>query len=272
MNVLGELAGSFDRDKMRSNRIKDILKDNPTDSEELKDDTVKMDKDDAKFIQLHLENSCPKYHMYFGDYNTEMFQKLCLSMWFKEFSQDDKIFEKEDECKYFYYIMKGTVHLLESSAEGEDKIARLHNQHEVFGLKKCGNEGSFPIRNRDAVAETNTSLIIIDAKEYENIRSKRVLSAAEAKIEFLTRYIPGFRSVDQKIIQEYETLFTKEKMTKGYRIIEQGKSDDHLYFIYSGECRILYNYNTNKRLKSKFDSLDESVPGFLLLGILTTGD
>ena len=87
MNVLGQLAGSVDRDQIRFNRIKDILSNNPSEDEEMNDADRKLDKDDAKFIQLHLENSWPKYHMYFGDYNIEMFQKLGVTMWYQEFDK-----------------------------------------------------------------------------------------------------------------------------------------------------------------------------------------
>lgn len=272
MEMFGKLAGSFDKDQIRFNRIKEILQNNPDENEEMKAEDVTMEKDDAKFIQLHLENSCPKYHMYFGDYNTEMFQKLCPSMWYKQYDKDDKIFERDDKWKWFYFILKGTVHVLEPTDRDNPKIANLHHENEVFGLKKKTHEGEVPARNRDAVAETPTSILMIDAQEYENIRKQRVLSAAETKIEFLTRYIPRLRAVDSKIVEELEIMFQKEKVTKGYRLLEQGKLNDYLYFILSGECRILYNYNSNKKLKSKFDSLDESIPGFLLIGKLSTGE
>lgn len=93
MNVLGQIAGSFDRDQARFTRIKDILSNNPEEANAMETEDAQIDKDEAKFIQLHLENSCPKYHMYFGDYSTEMFQKLGTNMWYEEYKQDDIIFK-----------------------------------------------------------------------------------------------------------------------------------------------------------------------------------
>lgn len=142
---------------------------------------------------------------------------------------------KEDSYKYFYYILKGTVHVLELSSAGEEKISSMHHSNEVFGLKKLESHDNIPQRNREARAITETKVLKFSTIEYENIRAQRVLSAAETKIEFLTRYIPGLRKVDQKIIQELETCFQKEKMTKGYRLLQQGKPNDYLYFIFSGE-------------------------------------
>lgn len=99
-----------------------------------------------------------------------------------------------------------------------------------------------------------------------------MLTAAEQKIEFLTRNIPGLRSGKKDAIEELETLFIKETITNGYRVLHQDKSNDYLHFIVSGKWRILYNYNSNKKLKNKFESLDESLPSLLLIGVLTKGD
>lgn len=57
MNVLGELSSTFDRNKARISRIKEILNSNFADNEELKDQDQTVEKEDARFIQLHLEHS-----------------------------------------------------------------------------------------------------------------------------------------------------------------------------------------------------------------------
>jgi len=164
------------------------------------------------------------------------------------------------------------VHILDPSATEGVKIAKMHSENEIFGLKKTDSSDKESKRNREAIAEVATIVLKIDLQEYEDIRKKRVLSAAESKINFLTRHIPGLRSVDSKIVQQVEIIFQKEKYTKGYRITEQGKTNDNIYFIASGVCRILYHYNSNPKLKEKFDSLDISMPGFVLLGKLAEGD
>jgi CRP-like cAMP-binding protein len=210
--------------------------------------------------------------MYFGDYSLEMFQKLCPFIWYKTYNAKQKIFEKEDKAKWFYYILKGTIHIIDPNATEGVKIAKMHNENEVFGMKKIENSNVIEERGREAVAETSVVILKIDLQEYETIRKQKVLSAAEAKINYLTRHVPGLRSVDKQIVEEIETMFQKEKYTKGFRINEQGKLNDNIYFIVSGEWRILYYYNSNKKLKEKFDSLDTSMPGYLLIGKLTSGD
>lgn len=211
--------------------------------------------------------------MYFGDYNTEMFQKLWPKMKYKQCQANETIFNKSDPASLFYFIVRGTVHILETSSTGEDKIAKIHNINQVFGLDKSGTWNSdLPNRDKMAVSESQTDLLVIDALDYLTIRSQRVLSAAEQKVEYLTQNIPGMRVGKSEIIQELETLFTKEVISKGYRIMHQDKYNEDLYFIVQGEWRALFNYNSNKQLKLKFDSLDESLPSLILIGTLVKGD
>jgi len=55
-------------------------------------------------------------------------------------------------------VIKGTIHVLETSSTGEDKISSIHNANEIFGLKKKEDD-EFSQRNRRAVTETAASLI-----------------------------------------------------------------------------------------------------------------
>ena len=210
--------------------------------------------------------------MYFGDFNTQMFTKLFPSARYLEFKLDDEVYSKNDLSNKFYFLMKGTVHVVETSSTGEEKISSIHNKNEIFGHKKLISDQDIPERRRRAEAKEDVILLEFDTLEYENVRTQRVLSTAEKKIEYLIRYIPGFRSVDIKIIQDLEVNFIKEKVTKGYRLLHQDKPNDYIYFIFSGECRILFNYNSNCKLKHKFDSLDKSMPSLITIGNLDKGD
>jgi CRP-like cAMP-binding protein len=193
-------------------------------------------------------------------------------MWFRTYQKNSTIFTVGDPSKWFYFILDGTVHTLQSDSMGNQKISNLYNENQLFGYKKIDENESIPNRNKEAVTETPTSILMFDLQIYEKIKRERVLSSAETKIAYLKQYIPGFRSIQEDIIHELEPLFQKEKATKGYRIIDQGVRNDYLYFIQTGECQILYNYKTNKKLKAKFDSLNVSLPGLIKIGRMGVGD
>lgn len=90
------------------------------------------------------------------------------------------------------------------------------------------------------VISQKATIIEFDTKRYYDIIQKTQLSAAEKKVEFLIRYVPNFRKLDRKIIEDYEIYFQKEVATKGYPIIKFEEMDDYIFFIYRGTCKILY--------------------------------
>lgn len=53
----------------------------------------------------------------------------------------------------------------------------------------------------------------IDKEQYELIIKKTQISTSEKKIDFLIRYVPKFRSVARKMIEEMEVFFIKEVVT-----------------------------------------------------------
>jgi len=271
-DILGKLAGGASKEEVIFDRIKDILKNGNWYDQDSEMDTSQIQKEDAKFIQLHLHNKWPKYHMYFGDYSVEMIQKLCSFIEFQSFNKHEEIYSAGEPSKWFFYLLSGAVHLIEVNQEGDEKIANLFHENQVFGFDKSTNSEDVPCRTKTAKAEKKTFVLKINILKYENIRKERVVSSAEAKIEYLTRYIPGFRSVSTNVINEFETLFKKEKVTQGFRIIEQGKINDFLYFIFEGSWRLLYNYTTNKRIASKFEMIDSTVSKFIHIGKLVEGD
>jgi len=272
MDILGQLSGGINREQVIFNRIKTILSPSSEDKEDTKNNCLNINKEDAKFIQLHFKNKCPKYHSYFGDYNIEMLQKLCNFMVYKTYEHKDVIYSQGAPSDCFYYILSGNVHIIEINSEGQEKIANFSHENQIFGLNKDASENLTSKRDRTAISEKSVIVLQINTEQYENIRKQRVLSAAETKIEFLTQYIPGLRSVSSHIIHELETIFQMEKVTKGFRLIEQGIINDFLYFILSGECRLLYNYVDNKKIMDKLSIIDQRLPKYISIGKISCGD
>lgn len=71
--------------------------------------------------------------------------------------------------------------------------------------------------------------------------SKTKLTASEKKVEFLIQYVPTFRNLPRRVIEDFEIYFTKEAVTRGYQIQKINEQDDYLYLIFRGVCKILYN-------------------------------
>jgi len=58
----------------------------------------------------------------------------------------------------------------------------------------------------------------------------------------LMRFVPHLRDEDTVGHEKLQTLehhFQKEEFTKGFHIIKQAEHDEYLYYIFSGQCRML---------------------------------
>jgi CRP-like cAMP-binding protein len=56
------------------------------------------------------------------------------------------------------------------------------------------------------------------------------------------RFVPYLRDDDKIGLEELKKLevhFTKVELSKGYQVIQQGQKDDHIYYLFKGQCRLL---------------------------------
>lgn len=64
-------------------------------------------------------------------------------------------------------------------------------------------------------------VLVIPSFQYENVVKKVHLSTGEKKVEFLFRYVPKIRKGGRAMIEDYEILFIKEIVSKGFLIQKQ---------------------------------------------------
>ena len=57
---------------------------------------------------------------------------------------------------------------------------------------------------------------------------------------FLIRYIPSFRELPRRLIEDFEVYFIKEQVTKGYQLQKIVENGDYIYIIIRGVCQLLY--------------------------------
>ena len=85
-----------------------------------------------------------------------------------------------------------------------------------FGVGGCAED----LRCEDVQVADAATVIEIDRLAYEEAkRHRQKPTPAEAKVEFLVRYVPRLRAVSRRIAEELEVFFIKEVYTQGYRIV-----------------------------------------------------
>ena len=92
------------------------------------------------------------------------------------------------------------------------------DESEFFGLRE---ESSLQRNDYARAVSEKAEVLKINRELYDSIVKKTQISESEKKIEFLVRYVPRFRSVARKLIEEMEVFFIKQTATQGYQILKQ---------------------------------------------------
>ena len=155
---------------------------------------------------------------------------------FKSLSAGEFLYKSGDPGGDFFFVLSGTLELLVKT--GDDfKYSKGIDESTFFGQKKFHNE---PRGDYARVQTTKLDVIIFQTKQYNEIVSKTQLSTSEKKVEFLCRYVPKFRQLQRRQIEDFEVFFVKESVTKGYVVQKSDEQGDYIYFVYRGTGKILY--------------------------------
>eukprot|EP00347_Sterkiella_histriomuscorum_P017137 403350523 len=248
--------GSVSASEMRKLRIKEFIQANEKQMLDGKIPNIhsynpsKTDLDNARFVSKYFDLVNNKqYQSMFCQYNEIMFAKLFLTMKWRELERGQLLYTKGDNSKYFYFALRGKLEILVDNTQlptdginqDQFKFSKNADESEIFGLKSASSD----IRNEYArAASEKVEIISIDRDLYDQIVKKTQLSSSEQKIDFLIRYVPKFRAVSRKMIEEMEVLFNKEVATQGYVFQKQDDQDDYLYFVFRGKMRVLLSTQT----------------------------
>lgn len=118
----------------------------------------------------------------------------------------------------------------------------------MFGFR----EGSAERNDFATSKDKQTEVIQIDTSVYRNIITQTQLALSVEKIEFLQRFVPNLRDDDKigsEALKELEVHFQKEEYTRGYHVLRQGNTDDYLYYIFKGKCRLLLSTRLQPMVK-----------------------
>ena len=187
-----------------------------------------------------------------------------------DFAPQAYVYREEDLSSSLYFVLEGSMVV----RTDQRSPAMTKRSGAFFGVGGCAED----LRCEDVQATEAASVIEIDRLAYENAKKHRQKpTLAEAKVEFLVRYVPRLRSVARRISEELEVFFIKEVYTRGYRIVRQGELDDYVYFVFAGECRVRYNLRAHADLGPRLDRIEEEfkTPFTLreaMLGTLRSGE
>lgn len=103
-------------------------------------------------------------------------------------------------------MVTGTLEVIVKS-EGSDefKYSKSIDTNTYFGLKSNPKEARGD--NARVNSEGFSEIIEFESQTYIDIVSKTQLSTCEQKVEFLSRYVPKFRSLPRRLLEDFEVYF-----------------------------------------------------------------
>ena len=167
-------------------------------------------------------------------------------MQYHEFSAEAYIYREEDLASSLFFLLDGRVRVRTE----QHNPAAERSSGAFFGVRGCAED----LRCEDVQAAEAVAVIEIDRAAYESAKKHtQPPSPAEAKVEFLVRYVPRLRAVARRLAEELEVFFIKEVYTRGFRVVKQGELDDYVYFVFAGEARVCYNLRSHAELAPRLD-------------------
>lgn len=131
-----------------------------------------------------------------------------------ELTQGEFLYKAGDPGGSFWFVLTGKIEVVIKT--GEDfKYSKSVDENTFFGLKKFYGE---PRIDYAKVASPKLQVIEFNTEKYNNIVQKTQLSTSEKKIIFLIRFVPGFRLLPRRLLEDFEVYFIKEQVSKGFQI------------------------------------------------------
>lgn len=194
-------------------------------------------------------------------------------------SRGEYLYKKGDKNGLgFFFVLSGRVELLVTSGsqasaevqESDMKFSKHVEANEYFAYR--GNSFNEPRTDFARIASENCELMEINGQKYMEIMSKTKLSASEKKVEFLIQYVPTFRNLPRKVVEDFEIYFQKEVVTRGYQILRINEQVDYLYLIYRGVCKVLYNVDMLPEVFGESAFYDKQKQKYFVIGQFGRGE
>lgn len=178
---------------------------------------------------------------FFAKFSEKLLYDLAQICKFSYKSQFDTIFKEGELADCVYVVLSGSVatpirDYMNDVDRGYSKSTLQTAGEFIGGAALVSIEAKRPV-TKMAVAD-GTALLRMDRDDYTAIMEKSLASEMKKKVAFC-RSLPMF---DQCSMKEFYNLASKmriETFSKNQVILEQGAVSDALYFIQSGECRVV---------------------------------
>ena len=212
----------------------------------------------------------------FGAMSEDEFSAAIASLTLTDYSEGKMIFKRDEETATAYWLVAGSVDLLDEKFEAKNR--------------KAGDDAArFPLDNnsphRLTVITTEASKILSAPRELAGGLSKQQSEqAAEAEddgVDWMSALLssPLFEFIPPTNIQTLFSKFEEQKYDAGDVVIMQGEPGDYFYVIQAGKVKVERTFGDKTQLQAELnpgdnfgqDALISDVPRNATVSMLTRG-
>lgn len=165
--------------------------------------------------------------------------------------KDEPVYEEGDAALHLYVVLSGSVGTRVRDFLRPNSltffVAATVAAGECFGQESMGTEEHTLARTQTKVALERTELLQVDMRDYKGILRVGVAREASDKIDFVAT-LPLFEMCTLRELHRIAACMQVVRLAKNTVILRQGEAADRVYFIASGEVRVIHKVYTRVRV------------------------
>jgi CRP-like cAMP-binding protein len=178
---------------------------------------------------------------------------FCKESKFEQYTENQKIFSKGEECDCYYFILYGDINLYEeefanSNENTQIKLMKTMSAGSVYGHKIKSTFNFF------AVAKNSTSLLKIHKTVFDKIIEETNKRKDQYKLDFLKKFFPKLRMYSDEVLNSLRNFFIREEYYKGGKIFNDSEYDEYIYLVINGSLGVAKSVRKIKNFKDKFST------------------
>ncbi|CAM6007652.1 unnamed protein product [Sphagnum balticum] len=180
-------------------------------------------------------------------------EKICKNLGFLQLDSDTIVYNQGDTGNIFYIVFTGSVRSI-TVVEGvqDDVISHCH-PGQSFGV--TGIELDDCIRESTYVTAERTELLMLSKQDYDNILMIQETPELKERVRFLKVFLQpsfhlwstvAFKEVSKQSLRRLANVLSTRLFDKNRVVTFQGDDAVEMFFIKSGECRVIMEIQSGK--------------------------
>ena len=222
---------------------------------------------DYKFISDYLSKKFPEVRDIFSKFNSEDYFSFIEHSNFRECSEKEIIYAKNDICDKYLFILHGDIDFYDKKEDNKDNI--------LIKTVSAGKVYGHLVKEKykfNLIARTNISLIEINKKIFDELIIDINKIKNGNKFKFIKKFFPKIRIFSDDIINSVLQYFDRVKFNLHSKIILKDEYNEYVYLIIHGQIGLCIRPKVLFHTDNISNATDILSNDYIILEQLSKGD